>query len=69
MDAHNWFYNFADDIREVTQGDVTMAFIDKEAGKSPEFRKLFESFQAYQFSGPQFGTEQLAKPTRPAIPV
>jgi len=69
MAAHNWFYNFSDDMHEVTQGDVAMASIEKEAKRSQEFRKLYEAFQAYKFSGQQFGTEELAKPVRPAVSV
>lgn len=65
LNKHDWYSAMSDDSRMVTKGRKAERELLKIADQGPEYAKLFEEFEKYNWSGKAWNTKQLPKPERP----
>lgn len=67
LDAHDWFYQYADDRRAFAQGEREALVIQSAIKLSPCYEKIYIAFRKYVYSGPAFNTPKIRKPKRPEL--
>jgi hypothetical protein len=66
LDGFDWYYDFSDDHRVYTAGEVRKAnLIGMSTKGGDEFKELYSAFKRHHFSGPAWSTDKEPKPERP----
>jgi hypothetical protein len=64
LEKHDWYHAFSDDNRVYQNGAESFANIMRKA-TTPDAKALVQGYEAYMFSGPNFGKPASPKPEKP----
>lgn len=65
LNRHDWYWHMADGIRETREGKAKEAELLKISEESIEHKKMYVSFEAFNFTGDPWNSERTIKPERP----